>query len=234
MKKILVALALCLGMSLSAQAQFFVGMRFGVFTDGTGKVATDGTATRGISAFNFSVKPSVGYYFTPKLVAGLKLDFTSCSYVKNDGFSVLNLRNYAMNALMGNDIFDKDYMSWKALPYVRYQVISFAGDKVKIWAELTGHIGMSFSRNDEHKVDPNDYKMLYGASLHPIVSYDLNDRYMLYTSLDFFSLYWEGSTKRINTESGVEIRRESSFIAQSNPLVAVAQAVIGIGVMRKF
>ena len=181
--------------------------------------------TRGASSFNVSIKPNVGYFFNPRLVAGLKLDFINCSLVDNDtgSMSLFDIDYYAINLLMGNGL-SRDYMSFKVAPYVRYQVLSLFNDKVKIWAELNGYWGMKYPRDTDHKLDIASRSMIYGAELHPLVSYDLVNNYMIYTSLDFLSLKDNlAAGGNIDAADGIEQRGFSRAVgaddAQGFPFV---------------
>ena len=228
-------LALAVITATFAHAQFFYGAQFGFYTDGNSTVSGD-DITRGASTYNVSIKPNFGYFFNPKLVAGLKLDFINCSLVDNDSgsMSLFDIDYYAINLLMGNGL-SRDYMSFKVAPYLRYQVFSLFNDKVKLWAEVAGYMGMKYPRNTKHELMPESRSMIYGVDIHPLVSYDLTDKYMIYTSLDFLSFHWNGETKRHEDSIGVEYATVNSKIwFQCNPLVAVARAFLNIGVMRKF
>lgn len=235
MKKLFMILALAVLTASAAHAQFFYGAQFGFYTDGNAKATTDGLE-RGATTYNISVKPSIGYFFTPKFVVGLKLNYTSCSYVNNDtgSLSMFDVNYYVNNLLMGNGL-SRDYMSFKVSPYVRYQVFSMFDEKLKLWAELDGYWGMKYPRDTEHKIDAANRSMIYGVELHPLVSYDIMDKYMIYTSLDFLSFSWDGEAKR-NTDSAGDPYTDfkSTMLFQCNPLIAVAHAFINIGVMRKF
>ena len=234
MKKLFVILALSVLTATAAKAQFFFGTQFGVFTNGGSTVSAE-TTERAATSFNVSLKPSVGYYFTPKLVAGLKLIFTSCSFADNDTGSLpFNIESYAINLLMGNGL-ERDYMSFKVSPYVRYHVFSMFNDKLKIWAELDGYLGMKYPRDDEHKINTDGRSMIYGIEFHPLVSYDIINNYMIYTALNFASISWDGQAKRSTDLAGeVSTRYTDRFLFQCNPLMAIANAFINIGVMKKF
>ncbi|MBR1509488.1 MAG: hypothetical protein IJ623_02405 [Bacteroidales bacterium] len=234
MKKLFLIISILALSAFSAKAQLFYGAQFGIYTDGAAKLFDSGDKETGRAQFNISIKPSIGYYFTPKLAAGLKLNFTSCTFSEVDeSFSASSINSTVLNVLMGNG-FGGDYLAWNAAPYVRYQVFSLFNEKVKLWAELDGYFGMRFSRDAEHKVDPDTRSLTYGVELHPLVSYDIYDNYMLYTSLDFLSLSWDGSAKRETSVDGPYTKTTSQFLFQANPLVAIARAFLNIGVMKKF
>jgi len=234
MKKLFAIIAVTVLTATAAKAQFFFGTQFGVFTNGGSTVSAESTE-RSATSFNVSLKPSVGYYFTPKLVAGLKLNFTSCSFADNDTGSLpFNLESYAINILMGNGL-ESDYMSFKVSPYVRYHVLSMFNEKVKIWAELDGYLGMKYPRDAEHKIDASGRSMIYGVEFHPLVSYDIINNYMIYTSLNFASISWDGQAKKSTDFSGeTSTRYTDRFLFQCNPLIAIANAFLNIGVMKKF
>ncbi len=236
MKKLFLIISIFALSAFAAKAQFFYGAQFGIYTDGGSKFFDSGNVETGRAQFNISVKPSFGYYFTPKLAAGIKLNFTSCTFseVESGSFSASSINSMVLNVLMGNG-FGGDYLAWNAAPYVRYQVFSLFNDKLKLWAELDGYFGMRFDRDNNHKVNPDTRSLTYGVELHPLVSYDIYDNYMLYTSLDFLSLSWDGTSKRYSPTNGEPYTQTTSqFLFQANPLVAVARAFLNIGVMKKF
>ena len=108
-------------------------------------------------------------------------------------------------------------------------------DKLKIWAELDGYLGMKYPRDDEHKINADGRSMIYGVELHPLVSYDIINNYMIYTALNFASISWDGQAKRSTDLAGeVSTRYTDRFLFQCNPLMAIANAFINIGVMKKF
>ena len=234
MKKIIFTVLLALA-AVSAQAQFTIGTQFGIYYDnGTANDISSGSSVRNGSAFNYSIKPTIGYYFTPGLVAGLKFNYTNCSYSEGEsGFSNGNIKSYLINVLMGNGL-ERNYQSWKLSPYLRYRVFTVFQDKVGLWVELDGYYGIHTPR-ENGKLDKNNSKTIFGAELHPLISYDILDKYMIYTSLDILSLSWDASVDRsaINSSDSSSLR-SNSFVFQCNPLVAVAHAFFNIGIMRKF
>lgn len=238
MKKIVLALILATLATTGAFAQkrFFYGGQFGIFTDGNSTTFSDGSPReKGATSFNFTIKPSIGYYFTPKLVGGLKFTYTNCSFAEQEtGQTVFNIRSIAMNVLMGNGI-EKDYESWRISPYLRYELFSLANDKLKLWLELSGYAGVRTPRDSNHKLDPTRRKIIYGAELHPLVSYAITKKLMIFTSIDFPSIAWEGSARTSPVgESDTSTRYEGAFFFQANPLVAVGTSLFNLGIMRRF
>ncbi len=57
------------------QGNFLVGALTGISTAHS-KVSTGGVETEGLSAYQFSIAPNVGYFFADNLAAGLGVDFT--------------------------------------------------------------------------------------------------------------------------------------------------------------
>lgn len=241
MKKLFFITVLALSATLSARAQFFWGFQFGLYTDGsTTSVSNSDATVKGGSSFNYSLKPSIGYYFTPKFVGGLKLIYTSNSFAENDsGTSATTLTNYAINLLMGNGL-DKDCMSWKVAPYLRYNALSLFQEKLRLWVELTGFVGAKYPWDKVNKCYLREKsETIYGVSLHPLVSFDIADKWMLFTNLDILSIGWEGSTKKqqYTTSSGepyIKTTSTNTFLFQSNPTVALARIFTNIGVIKKF
>lgn len=57
------------------QGNFVVGSLMGVSTANS-KVSTGGVESKGLSAYQFSIAPNIGYFFADNLAAGLGVDFT--------------------------------------------------------------------------------------------------------------------------------------------------------------
>lgn len=232
MKRLAIIIAALL-LSVGARAQFFAGVQFGLFTDGNATI-TDGDRQVGGTTFNYTIKPSVGYYFTPRLVGGVKLIFADCKFNANDTASkTANLEYTAMNLLMGNGL-DNNHLAWKVSPYLRYKAFSLFNDKFGIWAELNGYVGETFPREDG-KLDKEGKKTTYGFLVHPLISYDITDKYMVFTSFDMLSLGWDGSTNRYTMIDGTKIVNSSgSFLFQCNPIIGIAKCFFNIGIQKKF
>ena len=230
MKKILLALCLALSLTTVAKAQFFYGIQFGFFTDWGSETTKGQSGASSGSSFNYTIKPTVGYYFNDRMMAGVKFIYTSCSTSIGDGsFSPTNLRWILRNVMMGNGL-DSDYMSWKVRPYMRYNVLRLAKDKLKLWVELNGYVGGKVPRLDNKKLDWNSRSLTYGVQLHPIVSFDITDRFLVFTSLDILSIGYDGTRKLDDATKSTT----GSFYCQLNPLNAIGEALLNIGIQRHF
>lgn len=231
MKKILLTLCLALSLTSVAKAQFFYGIQFGFFTDWNNASSTSGKSTTvGASSFNYTLKPTVGYYFNDRLMAGVKFIYTSCSTSISDEKSVpVNLRWILRNVMMGNGL-DSDYMSWKVRPYVRYNLVRLANDKLKLWVEFNGYFGGKIPRLADKKLDWNSRSLTYGVQLHPIISYDITKKFLVFTSLDILSIGYDGSHYLEDATK----QRSGSFYCQLNPLNAIGEALLNIGIQRHF
>lgn len=230
MKRILLTLCLTLSLTTAAKAQFFYGIQFGFFTDWGSETAKESKSTLAASAFNYTLKPTIGYYFNDRLMAGVKFIYTSCSTsASQDKSSPINLRWILRNVMMGNGL-DSDYMSWKVRPYARYNVLRLANDKLKLWVELNGYIGGKVPRTLDKKLDWNSRSLTYGVQLHPIVSFDITDRFLVFTSLDILSIGYEGTRKLDDATKSTT----GSFYCQLNPLNAIGEALLNIGIQRHF
>lgn len=229
MKKLLVILSLTFAFGFCAQAQFFYGLQFGLIGSNGTNSGSD-TELSSKETFNYTLKPSVGYAFSSRLQAGVKFVYTDCSA---DSSSLNDLNYYLMNALMGNG-FDMNYMSWNVKPYVRYKATSILHEKLNIWVELNGYYGQKMPRVD-NQLDKGNSKAIYGVSLHPLISLDLNERYSLFTSLDFLSFDWSGeASHKTYSNASTRDKVSNTFIFQCNPLIAIARGVVNFGVMRRF
>ncbi|MDN4164070.1 outer membrane beta-barrel protein [Cytophagales bacterium LB-30] len=83
MKKVILGIALAMGVSLSTFAQIGAGKMFaggglGISTS-SDKNITDGTTTEGPKNFDLAINPSFGYFVSDNLAIGLGISFTSSS-----------------------------------------------------------------------------------------------------------------------------------------------------------
>ena len=235
MKKLLLSALLIFAAVLSARAQFTYGISFGLYSNNASTTNSGtGTTETGGASFNYSLSPTLGYYFKPGVVAGLKFNYTNCSYTSGDGFfSAASVNSMLMNLLMGNGL-ESDYQSWKLSPYVRVRTFSLLDDRLGVWVEVDGYYGTHTPRTDG-ELNPDKAKTIFGVEIHPLVSFDVTDKYMLYTSLDYPSFSWDGSINRSAKKDGtVDAKRTNAFLFQAKPLIAAANAVLNVGIMRKF
>lgn len=240
MKRLLLIAFIALSASLSARAQFFWGLQFGFYLDGLKDTYSTGETVQGGTSFNYMLKPKIGYYITPNLVAGLSVIYTSNSFAKNQsGEKATEMKNYLINILMGNGL-DSNAMSWKVSPYIRYDIFNICKDKIKFWAELSGYVGTKYPWDTNQKrYLKEESQTIYGVAIHPQISFDIADKWMLFTNLDILSLGWEGATKytQVVTETGQIITKKTTtgtILFQSRPTIAIARIFSNIGIIKKF
>jgi len=241
MRRLLLIAILTFSASISVRAQFFYGLQFGFYFDNINdKLSEDAQTIKGGTSFNYMLKPKIGYYITPKLVTGLSLIYTSNSFAENEsGKKATEIKNYLINILMGNGL-DSNAMSWKVSPYIRYDIFNICKDKLKFWVELSGYVGTQYPYDTKNKYYLREQsKTIYGISLHPQISFDIADKWMLFTNLDILSFNWDGSTQytSITLEDGRVITNKTTtntFLFQSRPTIALARIFSNIGVIKKF
>ncbi|MCQ2183247.1 MAG: hypothetical protein MJY89_07610 [Bacteroidales bacterium] len=241
MKKLLLVTIIAISTAFSAKAQFFWGLQFGFYVDGlTDTYSGNGETVRGGSSFNYMLKPKIGYYITPKLVTGLSIIYTSNSFAENQsGEKATQIKNYFINLLMGNGL-DANAMSWRVSPYIRYEFLEIAQGKVKFWAELSGYAGTKYPwDNKQRRYLKEESQSIYGVSLHPLISVDIADKWMLFTNLDILSIEWEGSTSytQVYSNDSMVINKKTTsgtFLFQSRPTIALAHLFSNIGLIKKF
>ncbi len=111
------------------------------------------------SSVSFGFYPEIGYYLTDRFDIGL--DF---------GFRVTGNKNHTYDT-------KATYTTWRFAPYVRYSLIQFGN------FELIGKGAVSISGTD----DDGSKRTLFGINVSPIVGYNINDHFMLFTNLNFIS-----------------------------------------------
>lgn len=191
MKKIIAILAAG-ALAFSANAQVFLGGSLGITYMGvTSKIDQTSTMvgagyieSRHRTLITFT--PTVGYRFNAKWSAGLDMDLTW----NNTPGTYTN-----SGALEGIDISSRGFR-WQVAPFARYNL--FRIKKFGVDLKLSGSIGTGKSTgtslNDEYiseMSDMTDTQLIYGVSLKPVLSLDLNDHFSLEAILGIAGISWE-------------------------------------------
>ncbi len=200
--------------SISANAQLFVGGHLGFSYNGgsdkVGNTSVDAPSTR---IFNFS--PMAGYYLTPKMAVGVKLNFNSIKEETPDDETIEKTKTFGI------------------APFLRYHAITF--NKISVFAQ--GGIGFSFASskttvNGTSTDEPKTTSVGFGMS--PGISYELNEHFMLETTINILSVnYSFSTTKEGSGATEVETKR-TYFILGAGLDNVVNVGAITIGAIYKF
>ena len=173
MKKIILMAGLVIA-GMTVNAQFYVGGSLGI---GTNSESNKDGKKVGTSEVDFSIAPEVGYALSEKMDVGLFFNFGS------------NTRNdYSTPDNVGRKTTTTE---WGVSPYVRYSFISFGK------LDLRGRLALNLSGGST-EVDNNGTKnersfSAFGASIVPLVLYNLSDKFALYTQLNFLGVDFESN-----------------------------------------
>jgi outer membrane protein len=196
---------------ISLNAQVFVG---GNFSFNTSKNKTDdgATTTHKVSNYNFTLSPNVGKFLSEKVAIGLALNISLTGYI-----SGVNTETISKSSSIG------------ASPFLRYYAIKW--NKVSLFGQ--GNIGIDFSSSSVKtggvtNDGPKDTRLYF--SIYPGLSYDINDKLSLETSLNIlsFGYYY------ITTKDGSSKDKHSSFNIGAGLGNIVSISAITIGAIYKF
>lgn len=191
---------------ICSNAQIFVGGGLGLSTSG-GAVNNGNVTTNKTSTMSFGFSPKIGKFFNEKVVAGVGLDLTF-SRTKNPG----NVDVITTSSGLG------------FAPFVRYYAVRW--NKFSVFGE--GTLDLSFLKNSSKAGNITAQGPKTNAislSIVPGLSYDLNEKFSLETSLDFMQLGFRNT----NQVSGNSNDRTSNFAigAGLNDLATLGQITIG-------
>lgn len=174
MKKLFILVAAAL-LSISANAQWYVGGTLGLNVDGN--KTTSAVSTSNSTDFKFNLAPEVGYYLSDKLAVGGFLNI-------NTGFN--NSKNEAIE-----DTEDGlTRFGWSIEPYVKYKFWGIG--KFGIWGQAGVWIGTSTTKV-KAAADSSVPTVNYGIEVLPVLTYDLNEHFTLDAYIDCVSLSYNGS-----------------------------------------
>lgn len=235
MKKSITVICL-VAICLTAAAQekkssMFWGLKGGIFYD-AGDTVKDNVAAKDASTLSFALKPSIGWYLNENWVIGLKGEFANSKVYQTETsttFSNVSLRNMFSNLTLGNGL-GSNYMSWKVLPYARRKICTLFTDRLNLWVELELYAGQKFTRKSTDE-GGGFYKpdAIYGVSLSPMISFDLNDKFMLCLTPDL--IRWDGQHM---TSASQGDKNTGSFSAQFNPLYQILSGIVNISLIKRF
>jgi len=207
MKRILFALLILVTCSVGAQAQYFVGGRFGFNTNGGSQKSGGVTVDKPkYTSFNFS--PSVGKFISDKLAVGVSLNFTAQSQKTTVG---------------GNTYTDKT-TGFGIAPFARYYFLQM--NKFGIFAE--GQIGFNYSDSKQPSVGPDEEikTTTFGFNIFPVVYYNLSEKLSLEASISLFNFGFNTSTQK-DQNNNKDITNSFGFGAGLDGLVNTGNFSIG-------
>jgi hypothetical protein len=192
---------------ISINAQVFIGGNFGFNT--SNHKTGDGNKT---SNYSLNLSPNVGKFLSEKVAIGAALDISISGNTAG-----VNPENTSKSSSLGGSLF------------LRYYAIKW--DKFSVFGQ--GNIGLAFS-NSSSKVDgsttdgPKSTELY--LSVYPGLSYDINDKLSLQTSLNILSLGYNYTTTKIGTNTG----NSSNFNIGAGLSNIVSISAITVGAIYKF
>lgn len=218
MKKVLLTLAVAFGMMASANAQLIVGgqLGFGVNTGaGTVKDSEIGVTSKAPVDFNFNFAPKVGYLINEKWEVGGKLNL---AYNQTMNYSVLyNAEGKKGKAFKDNKV---SYFTWAIQPYARFRCFEVKG--FGLWIEGLASIGTSIGYNTKYYAyeynsdivgrtkdqakdlndiaNPKTSAFQGSLSFQPVLTYAINEHWILETSLNFLGFNLGGEVETVKQD----------------------------------
>jgi hypothetical protein len=202
MKKLsLIMMALIATITLSAQPEkgnIFLGGNLNLGF-GSSNTKVDGDKTDGPKTFNFNVQPSVGYFLSDKVVAGLRLGYsTSVEKVTDNSDNVYK----DLNNSFGVGAFARYYI----MPVEKMGFFFEA-------AVMTGFGSSAVKVNDDKTDGPKTFNL--NAGISPGIAVYVSNRVALEAQYGFLGY---NSFTRTTDAGGVEIKNNSSNFGLSvNP-----------------
>ena len=190
----------------SLNAQLFIGGNVG-FNASSDKTKDGGTTISNSSGYAFSFSPYAGKFLSEKFAVGIALNV-----VTNTSKTGVNPETISNTSSFGFGLF------------ARYYAIKW--NKLSLYAQ--GNIGPSFSASKSKTggvttKGPNLTNI--ALSLYPGLSYDLNDKISLQTTINLLSLGY-GFTL-IKNDTFKEYRSNFNFGAGLNNIVSVSSITVG-------
>jgi len=190
---------------ISLNAQFFVGGNVGFNTTSNHEINNGNFPSSKASVYNLMLFPSVGKFLSEKIAVGVELN-VSFSGSK----TVTTVENISKYSTLGIS------------PFVRYYVIKW--NKFSLFGH--GKVGIDFTNSTITSGgiisdQPKGTRLYF--SVHPGISYDVNDKLLLQTYLSFLDLGYSydynkdiaGTSKNSSFTLGTGLNNIISFNAIS-------------------
>ena len=151
----------------------------------------DSRADRKENGWSISVEPEIGWKLQERIYLGLRAGgtyqdtYSTYSVEQDDG----STKDVDMRVRQG---------SWSVTPYVRYRMKTLFNGKVGIWLEAHVHTGMDFPSVVKGDVSGSDfdglrYKVVYGAQLSPVITYQFNRKRNFQIFFSILSVGYSGT-----------------------------------------
>lgn len=251
MKKLFLTLAVVFGMVAAANAQLVVGGAIGFGVDantGTTKAGDMGVTFKDQVDFTFGFAPRVGYIINEKWEVGGKL---SLDYGQTMNYDVL-FNASGKDGKAFKDFKDSQF-TWAIQPYARFRCFEVKG--FALWIEGVGSIGTSILSKRHYYAYEYDATIVgrtqaaadalndaqpkvssFNGSLQfqPVLTYALNEHWVLETGLNFLGFNLGGKVFTTETAAGKTTRNTFDFGLNVNSDNIATLGFIQLGVHYKF
>jgi len=168
----------------------------------------------------------------------LKIKFVDSRLKKSEdggGVTIFDNLNYTIASLLMGKGLVNNFMSCQVNEFARYRATKLFWDKLNLWIEVNAYQGMKWGRLDTGALDGSSRQFIYGAAIYPAITYNITEKWMLYTSFEFLSFAYDGALKPQVDMEGVTSRvNQGTFTFQANPLYAIAKGIVNISIVKSF
>lgn len=215
MKKLFNAFLFLVFISVSANAQWFVGGGFS-FSNTGGSTKTGGNSVDKVTTSNLSFKPKVGYFFNEKFAFGGQL-ILSTNKVTTPGI-VEQVQTTSMFGIA---------------PFARYYAFKF--NKFSLFGEAELDLVFGNSKTKQGSNTTDDSKLTnFGLYITPGISYALSEKFELETNINLFSFGYSLSTEKYDAGNSTVTDKTSRFGIGAGMDNIVTVGNITIGAIFKF
>ena len=222
-------------LAVTANAQIFVGGTLGLRTTSDDK---EGMYTISVFDVNdykttdFQFKPRIGYQVSEELSVGLDINFVMSA--KKGKFKEVSTDKY-LDVKDSRNLFGADV-------FARYNAISFGNFNVGVEGKLgfaadgskTSELDMNSSGEYVIKDKDGTKHSYFGIGIAPVVSYDLNENFQIFTYLNFLKVGFLSHTEKTEIGTKTETTKSSvfNFGVDTNDIMTVG--AIQVGFVYKF
>ena len=197
MKKIILTVVIALLVGISANAQFYIGGSLS-FSHSSSKIEEVENSSQPF--YTFSISPEIGYQLNEKTAVGLSL---SSHLSSSENQPIISNIIFGIQETKRTDFGIAPYIRYSFLKWKKFDLLGMANVYINkgtttIATELDYPFGNGFDSKNKTKTTT------WGAMIQPVLCYNVSDKLILLSHLNFFRLGFSYEKTKMSNFAGGE------------------------------
>jgi len=179
MKKIILSIVIALSSITAVYAQFYIGGSLDLKVGSQSIKQLDEPAN---TSYSFGLSPEIGYSINKKMDIGLSFGLETSSS-KSTGMGLDSNGNWVSYTNASNT------KSFQISPYFRYSLVKWK--RFNLLGSINAQLSSAKTRSENSSFwesSSESKQTSWGVTIHPVLIYNLSDKWALFSDLNFFRL----------------------------------------------